>query len=287
MSLKLGLRNKIRRSRAAGGFVGLLDQPFATGAAAAYSLRRLKSTATKAVRVREDSGNTETDIGFSGGTLDETALLNHCGSANGFVTKWYDQSGNSNDASQNTASSQPKIVSSGTVVKDSGKPTVEFINDTLSAGNVLSLQTSGTKSSFYAVGNPLAEKVDYFLEKNNEYVYGFYDQTGSNGKLYFRFSTFGGNSGVLSLSDGLSINNPYLISVTNTAGTGGEIYKNGSLYQDYTNSDTSSATNNDLTLGKSNGEINISEILVYEGQRHDDTTREKIETNINNHYSIF
>jgi len=35
MSLKLRLRNKIRRSRAAGGFVGLLDQPFATGATAA------------------------------------------------------------------------------------------------------------------------------------------------------------------------------------------------------------------------------------------------------------
>jgi len=129
MSLKLGLRNKIRRSRSAGaGFTGLLDQSFASGATAAYSLRRLKSSATKAVRVREDNGNTEIDIGFSGGTLDETALLNHVGSNNGFVTKWYDQSGNSNDASNSTASEQPQIVDSGSVIKENGKPALQFNN---------------------------------------------------------------------------------------------------------------------------------------------------------------
>jgi len=129
MSLKLGLRNKIRRSRA-GGFTGLLDQSFASGATAAYSLRRLKISATKAVRVREDSGNTETDIGFSGGALDETALLNHCGSNNGFVTKWYDQSGNGNDTSQSNASQQPQIVNNGTIIKESKsrKTAIQFNN---------------------------------------------------------------------------------------------------------------------------------------------------------------
>jgi len=130
MSLKLGLRNKIRRGRA-GGFTGLLDQSFATGATAAYSLRKLKSSATKAVRVREDSGNTETDIGFSGGTLDETALLNHCGSANGFVTKWYDQSGNGNDASNSTAAEQPKLYdSSSGLVTENGRPALDALGST-------------------------------------------------------------------------------------------------------------------------------------------------------------
>jgi hypothetical protein len=126
MSLKLGLRNKIRRNRAGGAVPILLDQSFASGATAAYSLRKLKSSATKAVRVREDSGNTETDIGFSGGALDETALLNHVGSNNGFVTKWYDQSGNGNDASNSNASRQPKIVSSGTVIQENGQPAIQF-----------------------------------------------------------------------------------------------------------------------------------------------------------------
>jgi len=135
-------------------FTPLLDQSFASGATAAYSLRRLKSTATKAVRVREDSGNTETDIGFSGGTLDETALLNHVGSNNAFVTKWYDQSGNSNDASQSTASEQPQIVSSGSVIKDNNRPTLKF-------GDRISLSTNiklGYPVSVYVVANPLVKQ---------------------------------------------------------------------------------------------------------------------------------
>jgi hypothetical protein len=140
MSFKLGLSSKIRRSRASGGFVPLLDESFATGATAAYSLRKLKSSASKAVRVREDSGNTETDVGFSGSTLDTTALLNHCGSANGFVTIWYDQSGNGNDASNATAAEQPKIydASSG-LITENGKAAIQFDGST----NVLSLSKSG------------------------------------------------------------------------------------------------------------------------------------------------
>jgi len=154
MSLKLGLRNKIRRSRAGGAVPILLDQSFASGATAAYSLRQLKSSATKAVRVREDNGNTETDIGFSGGTLDETALLNHCGSNNGFVTKWYDQSGNGNDASNSTASAQPQIVSSGSVIKENGKPALQF-------GANISLKTSlnfDYNVSVYVVASPLVSQ---------------------------------------------------------------------------------------------------------------------------------
>jgi len=122
----VGLGLGVHKTRFLPRFVGLLDQPFATGATAAYSLRRLKSTATKAVRVREDNGNTEIDIGFSGGALDTTALLNHVGSNNGFVTKWYDQSGNSNDASNPNASGQPTIVSSGVVEKGNGNPLIRF-----------------------------------------------------------------------------------------------------------------------------------------------------------------
>ena len=42
------------------------------------------------------------------------ALLAFVGSGSGFVTKWYDQSGQGNDIAQATASKQPKIVDSGT-----------------------------------------------------------------------------------------------------------------------------------------------------------------------------
>ena len=111
-------------------FVGLLDTY--TDAAAGYSTRRLASSATNLMRIREDSGDTETDIGYdSNNELATAAIATHCGSANGFVVKWYDQSGNGNDAEQPTAGGaalQPKIYDGTTqsVITENGKPAVEF-----------------------------------------------------------------------------------------------------------------------------------------------------------------
>jgi hypothetical protein len=97
-----------------------------SGAAAAYSLRKLRSAYTgSAIEVRNDSG-THLDIGFVDNELDTATLLTHCGSGNGTVSKWYDQSGNGNDASQTTVANQPQIVNSGSVILDNGKPAVQF-----------------------------------------------------------------------------------------------------------------------------------------------------------------
>jgi hypothetical protein len=107
-------------------FVGLLD--LYPSAAAAYSVRKLRSLYTgNAIRVRRSSDNTEQDIGFTAlGNLDTSALTSFCGSGNGFVTTWYDQSGNSRNATQTTASSQPQIVSSGSVITTNTKPAMTF-----------------------------------------------------------------------------------------------------------------------------------------------------------------
>jgi len=99
-----------------------------SGATAAYSLRKLSGAYTgSAIRVRRSSDNTEQNIGFDGsGNLDTTSLLSFVGSGNGFVTTWYDQSGNSNNSSQWSASSQPQIVSSGSLINVNNKPSVYF-----------------------------------------------------------------------------------------------------------------------------------------------------------------
>jgi len=99
-----------------------------TGAAAAYSLRLLDSTYTgSAIRVRRSSDNAEQDINFNVfGELDTVSLLAFAGTGDAFVKTWYDQSGNSNDATQTATGSQPKIVSSGAVIVENGKPAVEF-----------------------------------------------------------------------------------------------------------------------------------------------------------------
>ena len=109
-------------------FVGLLD--VYSGAAAAYSLRRLSGTYSgKAIRVRRTDLE-ELDIGFTDfGELDTTALLAFTGTGaldNGFVKTWYDQSGNGYNAIQTTAANQPQIVSGGSVILENGKPAVQF-----------------------------------------------------------------------------------------------------------------------------------------------------------------
>ena len=98
-----------------------------SGAAAAYSLRLLRSAYTgNAIRVRRASDNTEQDIGFVDNELDTSALTTFCSGTDGFVETWYDQSGNGYDATQGTASNQPQIVSSGSVLTENGKPCVNF-----------------------------------------------------------------------------------------------------------------------------------------------------------------
>jgi len=80
---------------------------------AVLSLRKLISTATKSIRVRRSSDNTEQDIGFTGDVLDTSALSSFVGANSAYVTKIYDQKG-SFDAVQATNAKQPMIVNAGT-----------------------------------------------------------------------------------------------------------------------------------------------------------------------------
>jgi hypothetical protein len=87
------------------------------GAYVAYSLRKLSSSYTGSViQVRRSSDNATANIGFYRYSLDQTELLNFVGTGSGFVTTWYDQSGNNRHATQGTNASQPRIVDSGSIV---------------------------------------------------------------------------------------------------------------------------------------------------------------------------
>jgi hypothetical protein len=121
------------------------------GAAAAYSLRRLRSAYTgPAVRVRRESNNDELDIYFDGqGNLDTASLEAFCAGTNGFVKVWYDQSPGGNDTEQTVTANQPKIVSSGSVITENGKPALEFdgSSDYLQTSAISALDTD-VQSSF-------------------------------------------------------------------------------------------------------------------------------------------
>ena len=125
-------------------------------AAAAYSLRALNSSYTgAAIKVRRSSDNAEQDINllYDGG-LDTASLLSFVGAGDGFVTTWYDQSGLGNDAAQANAANQPKIVSSGVIELENGKPAITTSGAKNLNTGIVNLGVSGDiPLSFYSVQN--------------------------------------------------------------------------------------------------------------------------------------
>lgn len=89
---------------------GLIQKMY-LGATVVYN-----ATLATALRVRRSNDNAEADIPLAvDGFVDETSLTTHVGANNGFVARWHDQSGNDNDAIQDTVDNQPRIVNAGTV----------------------------------------------------------------------------------------------------------------------------------------------------------------------------
>jgi len=128
MGLNLGI---IASSKAASSGGALLLDTY-TNSLAAYSLRKLRTAYTgSAIRVRRSSDNTETDIGFVGGVLDTISLATFCGVGNGFVSIWYDQSGNARNVNQTNTAYQPQIIISGVLQTVNGKPAVFFTRNNL------------------------------------------------------------------------------------------------------------------------------------------------------------
>ena len=136
---------------------GLLD--LVPGAAAAYSLRSLsRSYAGPVVTVRRSSDDAEED--FTAAEVSDGTLAAFCGAGDGFVKTWHSQTG-SNDATQTTAGYQPKIVSSGVVVTEEGKPAIQFdgSDDYLSA-DIAGFSSFAALSVFSVFSTPTAAAAD-------------------------------------------------------------------------------------------------------------------------------
>lgn len=86
---------------------------------AAFSIRRLYTRYRGPIlRVRRSSDNAERDIGFLQTELDAPALESFCAGFQGYVTVWYDQTGNERHARQTDISLQPQIVQDGAIIRD-------------------------------------------------------------------------------------------------------------------------------------------------------------------------
>jgi hypothetical protein len=259
-------------------FVGLLDTY--PNAAAAYSVRKLRAAYTgSAIKVRRSSDNTEQDIGFSGANLDTSALTSFCGSGNGFVTTWYDQSGNARNATQTTASNQPKIVNAGSVLVDAnGKPRVQ--GNQSSTTNLSATFSSSQPTTIFGVVN--------YTSLTSPTIYPYAVDLASSGNLvaigYYNFPFIGGGAALYSTVS-ISTNTNYLsYGLLNT--TSSEIAINTTLTTGNAGTDNPSAIKmfnargNDAVL---NGFL--SEVIIYPSNQS--TNRTGISTNINTYYAIY
>jgi hypothetical protein len=267
-------------AQVASAFTGLLDTY--SGAAAAYSLRLLRSDYEgSCIRVRRSDDNAEQNIGFRNNALDISALETFSLGSDCFVVQWFDQSDNEtpNNATNSTASQQPKIVSSGTTITDNGKPCIDF---------------DGSADSL--------EFEELSLGNANWYINAVYDSTRTNLEDYLLY----GDNGATRIrmyettARFYISNNSYSYNVGNHRNTQNlftfeaddtrylRVYKNGD------EKGTAQTINVDhsfkpSSLGQAGGSRTIKgfvqEVIFYNSDQSGN--RSGIETNINDHYSIY
>ena len=245
----------------------------------AYSLRKLSSTATNAIRVRRSNDNAETDIGFSGDELDTASLLSFVGANNGFVTTWYDQSGNNKNSTMATAGSQPLIISSGSLNQVNSKAAIlgDGIDDTLrysglSLTNPITIFTVVDKvgtSGIFGLFSPAFGLAGAFLLVTNGY------QAYQNGPS---FSPIFGNN-----------NQNLLTFKTSTIGTDWDLYGNGSqVLNSGENIGTEIGTVISLFDRPNIGiraNMHMQEFIIF--PTDESANRTSIELNINDYYGIY
>ncbi|MDA7623026.1 hypothetical protein N8645_00675 [bacterium] len=254
----------------------------APNAAAAYSLRSLTGGDPKVVRVRRDTDggagdNDEQDFTASG--ISSGALVDFVGSGNdGFVETWYDQSGNSEDAVQETSGNQPKIVSAGALVADG----IDFdgSNDRLNIPNDLIANINSASAFLVAKSDTISGSRIALALSHSTSNFRFYAGALLGNKLNFGYQ----NTAVkieLSSAD----TNKHLF--TSIAGS-----SNAEAFLDGTSKGTVSSVDGKSTLSSGGiGSINsgnfwsgtIEEVIVYNTDQS--ANRVALETNIQAKYT--
>jgi len=253
-----------------------------TGAAAAYSLRKLRTAYTGyCVKVRRASDDATQDIDFVNNVIDTATLESFCSGTDGFVDRWYDQSGNNNNALQSTTSYQPQIVSSGSIFVLNSKPYIKFnvSNVALNLTSVLNTSRSADTFSVFSVwlnnnrGCPLGgtayASIMFWTNFNsiNSFV--------SDG--YYRSASVARGNQSLTSTFYNYITTTESLYVNGDSKSLGSLVSLASVYE----------MSKIGTRGTTGGTINNyqQEILFWGSDQS--SNRTAIETNINNFYSIY
>jgi hypothetical protein len=273
-----------------------------TGAAAGYSLRKLRTAYTgAAIRVRRSSDNTEQDIGFVGVDLDTVSLKIFVGANSGFVTTWYDQGDSARNLSQSTAANQPRIVNAGTIERENNLPSVLFdgsndrlINDVdnnmfrnISAGAIYSVNRWVT--------NPTTGLFCYIIFTTSVTVTRASIGGGFTNSKYSIAARRIDNDAASILSTSINVDNTKIVLQTahyDYVNGDGFIFINSTQQASNTSFTTAGNTSNSISTrqvmggfgdGSQSANVRISEIIIY----HNVSNRTAIESNINSFYAIY
>jgi len=258
-----------------------------TGAAAAYSVRQLANTAALCMRVRRDNDDAEQDFGFdANGDLDTAAIATFVGSGNnGYVSKWYDQSGNGNDTEQNTHGAQPQIYNGTAVITENGKPAVQGQSSTYPATALLGSSQTPFSSGFFVYrktgSNTLSTIVGYDAASQ-------VDGGGTTSTFSKALSVMGSNSSLTQSTTAADNTTQFLGSAH--LGSTSSVNINGT--QEGTGTTGSIIlrnifARNDLLYNTNYAfEGRIQEIVLFTNKQSS-TNISGIETDINNYFSIY
>jgi hypothetical protein len=193
----------------------------------------------------------------------------------GFVSKWYDQSGNANHATQGTNASQPKIVDAGSLV--SGGLDFDGASNYLELASAISLQDNS--AIFSALTTSASSKVAGFLNRSNN-AQGI--NINANG--FFSRAIGAGNSGSFLFSNNTSekLVSSLVSSESVTA------FQNGAASVDNPKPEALSSNSPNQIGGNGNGSQywigQIQEVIIYKSDQSDNRTA--IEANIGDTYNI-
>ncbi len=264
-----------------------------SGAYAAFSLRKLSSTYNgSAIQVRRSNDNATQDIGFVNNVLDTGSLLDFCGANNGFVTYWYDQSGNARDLAGTSNAFQPRIVNAGTLETSNSKPAISFSSAHWMEYDIV--DTFNYPTSYFTVLSPVNNTTPSYYGMVNTGDNENFMIVGNNGTSQ-TISAWGDDGGAQTPFNGLSTTNGTQYLATNInfsqTNTGRKLYVNST--NEYTSTVTVfeqvcqyiSLNRYDRRSTAGLGSAKWTEIIHY--MTNQTGSRSGIESNINNYYSIY
>jgi hypothetical protein len=216
----------------------------------------------------------EDTIGSNDGT--ETNGAAYTGQPfDGFVSTWYDQSGNANNATQGTTTAQPKIVDAGALVV--GGLDFDGVDDFFDLGDLALTQPN---SVFFVHNSDNqgggSDVLNDFLDHNGT---GGRTLIDSSGGLYRAFA------GASDASTKIIVAGADALVSTTINGASSELALNGS---NETGLSVGTGGMGEMTLGKSLGGVydgTFAEFIIY--ATNQSANRVAIETNINAAYTIF